>query len=635
MKIKKIISIILVILLFILRFITNNQIITNIGGILLLYFILVGNFLFLSKKFDKPFYNTIPLCMIYITLILIIFGYLNLLISGLVLISIIGLLSFIHYSEEFNFKFFLTSELGFFSVLFFLLFVSNYFVNFNVWDEYSYWSAASKNYYLSNSINFSKLNILPQGIYPPNPTILQYFFMKIIGNYRQGFELLTCQMFGFSLLISLFEFAKSNKEKIMISIICLCLPAIFCEQLFYYTIYVDPLLGLITGYGLINLIKDDKDSKISFLLSLILITLTKSSGIMFAFVMVIFYVVKYILDNYKKGNIKTLFKICIKNKFIYMCILVVLISFGGNKIYYKIYPSINNNINYISDNNITISSVGNALKSVVGALTGYEYDDFSESITTSVDHLLMKKYYSHEPFNLSAYNWIIIFLLFFYIMYCINKNKQKDIKNSALSLLIMIIIYILLLEVSYLFMFNVSEAIIHNSAQRYIGSILLPTLFFIIYYFMKQTKHSKFIIGITLIIMLFTPIDAIIKNTVIVGNRNRITMSYLIEEQKISDIITNNVKNSNQLITFNQGGNNHLLKIIYLLGPFNVTNTIVFNKELFELNDMKNKILSYEYILIVTKDDFLQAEFKKIFDEEINDMTLYKNDNGKLIEIKN
>ena len=154
-----------------------------------------------------------PFTMILIVLLLLLFGYINILPIGAIIISIIGLGSFIYYSNEINFKLFFSKEISFFSILFFVLFVSNYFVNFNVWDEYSYWSVASKNYYLSNSINFSKINILPHGdgiIYPPNPTILQYFFLKILGSYRQGFELLTLQVFGFTILFPLFQFATPH-----------------------------------------------------------------------------------------------------------------------------------------------------------------------------------------------------------------------------------------------------------------------------------------------------------------------------------------------------------------------------------------------------------------------------------------
>ena len=638
MKIKRLITSCLIVLILLIRFISQHEIITNIGGLFLIYFILIGNFILIHKKISKPLYDAMPFTMILIVLLLLLFGYINILPIGAIIISIIGLGSFIYYSNEINFKLFFSKEISFFSILFFVLFVSNYFVNFNVWDEYSYWSVASKNYYLSNSINFSKINILPHGdgiIYPPNPTILQYFFLKILGSYRQGFELLTLQVFGFTILFPLFQFAKNRNQSFLISIICLCLPAIFCLQGFYYTIYADTLTGLLVGYGLINIVENNKDSKLSFLFSLILVSLTRAAGIMFSCVMILFYIIKCFLENWKNNDFCITVRNCLKNKFIYISVLTVLITILGNNLYYKMNPTINNNIQYQSIKNQTVGSVSNALKSLFAALTGYKYNDFAESITTSVDHLLVKKYYSHEPFNLSVYNWIVIFALILYSIYHINKNNRTNTKNISISLIVSILIYIVILQISYLFMFNIGEAVLHNSAHRYIGAMLLGSFVFIIYYFLKETKKSNYLILITLIVMLFTPIDAIIKNTILVGNRNRLTRSYLIEEQKIAKLITDNVKNKDELITLNQGDNNFLLKIIYFAAPFNVTNTIKFDKELFEINNMKDKILSHNYVLIVEKDEFLEKQFKDIFKQEINNMTLYKNDDGKLIEIKN
>ena len=73
--------------------------------------------------------------------------------------------------------------------------------------------------------------------------------------------------------------------------------------------------------------------------------------------------------------------------------------------------------------------------------------------------------------------------------------------------------------------------------------MLLASFFFAIYYFIKQCNNKKALIGITLFVMLFTPVNSIIKNTIVVGERNVLTHSYIIEEQEISALINNHVKN--------------------------------------------------------------------------------------------
>ena len=635
MKFKNIFLIILLFVAFILRFSFSNEIITNIGGFIILYYILIGNILLIKEKFNLPIYKTIPLSFIMTILLLILFGYLNILLLGLILISILGLISFIKNTRNEKLSFFFTKEIGFFTFLFVVLFIANYFVNFNVWDEYSYWSSASKNYYLSNSINFSKINILPYGngiLYPPSPTIFQYFFTKIFGSYRQGFELLASQMLGFSLLFVLFEFAKKNYQKILIALICICIPAIFCKQLFYYTIYVDTLLGLITGYGLISICGNEKYSKLSFSLALILVTLTKGSGFMFSCIMILFYVMKYFIDSLNEDKkLKNAITKCFKNKFIYISVLIVFATLCGNKIYYKLNPPIDNNIISGNVTNETVGSIGNAFKSIIGALTGYEYTDFSHSITTSIDDLLTRKTYSSEPFDLSAYNWIIIISLIIFISSLINKKNDKETYSILLSLLASIISYIVLLQLAYLFMFNIREALTHNSTERYLGSMLLASFFFAIYYFIKQCNNKKALIGITLFVMLFTPVNSIIKNTIVVGERNVLTRSYLVEEQEISALINKHVKNSKELLAFNQGTNNHLLKVIYFSAPkTTVSNTINFDEKTYRENNMDKMIKEHKYILILRSDDFLNKQFSKLFNQEIEEMTLYKNNQGKL-----
>ena len=635
MKIKNIFLMILLFVAFILRFSFSNEIITNIGGFIILYYILIGNILLIKEKLNLPIYKAIPLSFIITALLLVLFGYLNILLLGLILISILGLISFIKNTKNEKLSFFFTKEIGFFTFLFAVLFIANYFVNFNVWDEYSYWSGASKNYYLSNSINFSKINILPYGnriLYPPSPTIFQYFFAKIFGSYRQGFELLASQMLGFSLLFVLFEFAKKNYQKILIAIICICIPAIFCQQLFYYTIYVDTLLGLITGYGLISICSNEKYSKLSFSLALILVTLTKASGFMFSCIMILFYVMKYFIDSLNEDKkISSAITKCFKNKFIYISVLIIFATLCGNKIYYKFNPSIDNNIISGNVTNETVGSIGNAIKSTIGALTGYEYTDFSHSITTSVDDLLTRKTYSSEPFDLSAYNWIIIISLIIFVSSLINKKNDKETYSILLSLLASIISYIVLLQLAYLFMFDIREALTHNSTERYLGSMLLASFFFAIYYFIKQCNNKKALIGITLFVMLFTPVNSIIKNTIVIGERNVLTRSYLVEEQEISALINKHVKNSNELLTFNQGANNHLLKVIYFSAPkTTVSNTINFDKKTYRENNMNKMIKEHKYILILRSDDFLNKQFNKLFNQEIEEMTLYKNNNSKL-----
>ena len=45
---------------------------------------------------------------------------------------------------------------------------------------------------------------------------------------------------------------------------------------------------------------------------------------------------------------------------------------------------------------------------------------------------------------------------------------------------------------------------------------------------------------------------------------------------------------------------------------------------------MDKMIKEHKYILILRSDDFLNKQFSKLFNQEIEEMTLYKNNQGKL-----
>lgn len=645
---KRISIIIFTILLIIIRLLNINSYVSLACGFGLLYQIIIGYSYLLKKKSNKELCQTVPISILCIVIVSTIFGLFNLLLPGAIILYALGIISFIYLYIKEEFKIldiFKEKGMFFYTIMFVLLMTANYFVQFNVWDEYTYWSIASKHYYFTNTINLSKMNTMPFGtgiIYPPNPTIFQYFCMKLFGSYRQGFELFANQIMGFSLLLPLFKNSKNKIQIIAISVICLAIPAIIVESLFYYTILVDCLQGFLTGYGLILATeKDDKFSKLSLLLVIITLTLTKASGFMFSFSVILFYFINNIIEvTNKKSSILSVFK----NKYLYALSLCLLIPFIGWRLYFN-----NTNVvdNYVPlDSNIkleeeqkAIGSIKNVISSTVGALTGYNYDIYSKIINNFYYDMLDKTYYSNYPIGLSSMNWIIIFIILLLLLSKYgNKNDMESKYKYCISLTISIIAYILLLQLAYLLMFSVEEAIHHRASQRYISSMLISGLIFIIYMYLKEFNNNKSkninYILLTCIVLFFTPIKPIADGTINSGSRNWNSISYLKFEKDLAEKVVKNVPDDKKLLVIDQNENsNSLLKIIYFATPYKITNTVKITKDIYKYNNYENIIKNSDYLLIVDKDKFIEKKLKNIFNIDIQEWSIYKIENNKLVLI--
>lgn len=640
------ISIIILIMLLINLFISNT-LVKSTTGFILMYFSILGFALYSKRKYRKELIETIPFSFMVIILSLIVFGIFNLLKFGSFVIFVFGIILFIYdlHKNPYKQNIFKDRGLIFYTILYVGFFIADYFACFNTWDEYTFWSISSKNYYYSDTLNFTKLNTMPYNIsvwYPPCPTILQYHFMKIFGQYRQGFELFALQIMSISFLLPFFKNSKNKIQSIAISVICLAITAIFADSLFYYTIYVDCLLGLLTGYGLIlTTEKDDKFYKLSLLLLIITLTFTKSSGFMFSFSVILFYFINNIIETInKKENILSVFK----NKYLYALSLCLLIPFIGWRLYCNNTNVINNYVSLDSNMELTeeqksIGSIKNVISSTVGAVTGYNYDLFSKSINNFYSDMLDKTYYSNYPIGLSSMNWIIIFIIMLLLLSKYgNKNDVESKYKYCISLTTSIIAYILLLQLSYLLMFSATEAIKHNSAQRYIGSILISGLIFIIYIYLKEFNNNKSkninYILLTCIVLFFTPIKPIADGTINSGSRNWNNISYLKFEKDLAEKVVNNVPDDKKLLVINQNENsNSLLKIIYFATPYKISNTVKITKDIYEYNNYENIIKNSDYLLIVNKDKFIEKKLKNIFNIDIQEWSIYKIENNKLVLI--
>lgn len=102
------------------------------------------------------------------------------------------------------------------------------------------------------------------------------------------------------------------------------------------------------------------------------------------------------------------------------------------------------------------------------------------------------------------------------------KNNKEKFKWGMIALSIGLVLYIIMLQVSYLLVFTTEEMIGHNGLERYLPTFFLAFIYWIIASVLKEEKESSkgrnlFYIVIIFSILCVTPLEFIANNSIISG----------------------------------------------------------------------------------------------------------------------
>lgn len=605
---------------------------------ILLYIIILLGSIFIADKLKDKIQNTIAIYLMTSICCLYIFGLFNLLNFGIVITSIcsgiLGIITIVKYIKNKNVqqlrKMICTPGMIFFTLIFFIFIITTLKRTITHWDQYSYWSYAAKDMYYSGKFNIQN-NIDIQ--YPPMPAILQVYFMKIIGIYSQGIEIFTTWILGFSLLIPLFN--KTNNKKITnfaISIIIICVPAIFSMLIFYESAYPDVLLGLFIGYISVMyfLEKNEKVKKFIIPLSFFTITLTKPTGFVVAGIIAVTFLLYEIIKN--KINITKIIKVKEIQK-ILVYILIVILTYMSFYTYINIVTNSNNEIEVNKNNENIVDYITN---SIITTIFGTSQNDYSAA--QSNGNLLYKLQKTTEittPTYISALGVICIYIIISLFIYKYSKDDRnipkKDVKNMYISIFIGLILYILFLQVAYITKFSSEEMINHDGFERYIGTYLVGILYFTIYVILEKFEDKKLknnfpYIIITAIIFAITPIYQIANATVTSGIYNISNQKYLSKSYENAEFINQHINDNDKVLGICQKTDVERLEnliIRYYVYPINYKAMDKIDQSKGSIDDI---IKNYNYIYIVYSDSYLEYTTKQYLDEgeTIKENTLYK-----------
>lgn len=601
---------------------------------ILLYIIILLGSIFIADKLKDKTQNTIAIYLMTSICCLYIFGLFNLLNFGIVITSIcsgiLGIITIVKYIKNKNVqqlrKMICTPGMIFFTLIFFIFIITTLKRTITHWDQYSYWSYAAKDMYYSGKINIQNSIDIQ---YPPMPAILQVYFMKIIGIYSQGIEIFTTWILGFSLLVPLFN--KTNNKKITnfaISIIIICVPAIFSMLIFYESAYPDALLGLLIGYILKNYFFESneriKNTALPF--SIFVVTITKPTGFVIAGIMTITFLIYEIIKN------KIKFTQLIKNntiRKIIIYILIILLTYVSYNTFLKIFDS---NTEQQDSKGVNISYI---ISNIFTTTLGTPQDDYSaaESNGNLLDKL-QKTTEIYTPVYINALGVICIYIVISVFIYKYSNNNEniskKNVKYIYISVFISLAIYILFLQVAYITKFSSKEMINHDGFERYIGTYLLGILYLTIYIILEkiESKHLEnnlpYII-LAIVIFTITPIYSIANATITSGIYNINNQSYLNKSYESAEYIKQKVNENDKVLGICQKSELRLENLIirYYMYPINYK---VMDKIDQSKGTIEDIIKNYNYIYIVYSDSYLEYTTKQYLNEEetIKENTLYK-----------
>lgn len=618
----------------------------------LLYAVIISGSIFISYKTNKKIEKCIAPNIAIIILVLYVFGMFELLKYGVWFISIVNILLGLYTiiknwrnRNEVKTKI-LTSGFGFFTIIFFILMLTSYNKNLVDYDHYLYRSLNTKIMYYTDCMSKGF-----QALYPPSINLLEYFFMKIIGVYLQGIEAFAVQIFGFALLLPLFDRIKNNKFiNTIVTIVIICVPAILGNLIFYEAAYPDALLGLLIGYSMYMLCTEEnnKFKLLSVILALAVTTLTKPAGFYISGIVIGMYLLVELLNN-KCNNKENIIKFLKSKEFknvIILAVAVILVFIS-----WKVFTKINNKYNLGTtrpEQARTEGDSGNyALKSILTTVLGY-YEENHDAADSN--NSLIPKIYSlfavMQPVKLTIYGIITVIMLASLIIYkyVVKEENKKKFAHYTIALIVGLAIYIVFLQLSYILKFSTEEMLGHNGLNRYVPTFLLGMIYFIVGIAIKNMEEKKdrrinYIILIAIIIA-FTPLQSIANVSITSGIGNIQSIEYCnngrIPARKVSEKIEENAKVV--IISQDEGTNLYGLMMRYYLYPEHKAN---YYQQVGErqITSIKNKMLEEDisYIYVFSTNEELNESTKKEFNAEIKDETLYKlekqNDKVELKEI--
>lgn len=567
----------------------------------------------LTIIFKKKIEQTIPISVVVIVLIIYIAGIFDNLKIGVTIVEILAVFSvsaiiniLLIYKENRKeiLKKIFTPGLIVYIILSLIFIFSNKGRIFENLDEFNHWGRIIKNMFLYNTFGVNQESIVLYNEYPPFTAVFQYLFLSIKNIYSEDIIITAQCILYLSIIIPVtqnIEWKKNLKKLILIIPCFIIFPAIFYEN-FYVEILVDAILGVMFASAIYIAYKEkDINFKyVSIFAFLIMLTLTKISGIGLAIFVIATILIKLIKNRKNNENIKKE----IKNISIVIILVVIFTTVWS----IKTNDATKNwdfNLKTQIEENVNISS--QYIYHIVTGLFVYKQD------------------ITYKELSLIA-TCLILICANFYTLKKAKEQNDREYKYYSIAMLISIPVYLLFVLYTYVFLLPVDETMNLASHSRYCSTILLAYIIFQLYsIFEADIKVTiKHIIILLAIIIPFIDLNVLDKkyinkeNYVQISNINRSVYTTF-------NKYTKNIEKNSKILFI--GTEKIMLPYIKSINEYvsNIKISDIISGNFSDENDFKEIVQKYDYIFIYRmKDADKQIMSNYIETNEVEEDTLYK-----------
>lgn len=484
-------------------------------AIITFIFILTSGSAFLACKWRLKFEFALPITVAGIILIQYLIGSIGFLPVGFFVTFGIGLFFLWIYAiykirtrdswENFKGNFF---NRGFVAFIIFCVLLTFFLhgMMIHVSDEYSYWGKVVKGMVYWGDFSTNEMLDIGAFDYPPGIALIQYFLEKtgllFGGEFQEWLLYFSKDIIYIAFMLPLMEVLHNKKSYIGAILLFSLLPLYFYRD-FYYTLYADGMIGALVGLALMSLFRlhNEMYGHFYMLSAVFVVTLIKPSGVVFASVVAIIYIMVIFKDHevrYKYSRIASI-------------VVTILCTYGIWQIKVKQsgrLPFLSNKVDWgilvdvITGRDDTYRAT--VYERFLHALTDVRVACFSIPILGQEVKL--------------PYILVLLATLFFgIVVYCNFKSQgtEQNWKRYRVVLFCAFVhwgIFYVGLGLTYLFKFSEVQALEIMSYDRYENPLYLYMAMFIVYSVLlfykcrsKQKIGKKIILGISIFIVVTLP----------------------------------------------------------------------------------------------------------------------------------
>ncbi len=579
-------------------------------------------------------------------------GLINLLASGIYIIIIISVISFIYtiiklYQKQVKIRQLLTLPTILYCFTMCLAYYIVKDIKFAYYDEFMFWGTNLKVMFEESCLWANSVVDGIHLVYPPFTAIMEYICCKFNGSFNEGvtyFGIITLMITAIIPIFKNEKYTLKSLLKVVLTFIITYLGII----LFVYNIAclsVDCILAIFFTVSMFLAYKAES-KKDYFILGILLIalTLTKTNGILLAgiVIMQIFIYNVFLLIRQKERVILKKFYM------VFILLAVIITSYGIWKLYYTLNgKQIDDRHDKNYTQNIDIKEFTNAIlqNNRASSRNRQIAKDFFNNL---MENKIIRKY--------SCYTvvWVLTIVNILFIIYLIiSKNRMKKLSNFIV-INIGCIIYLLTTLMVFMFVFQKDQGEELLGIERYVSTYMLAMVLNLGYLILEEQKLKNFVIAIAIMLVIQNGMNKIMLDPRAV-NRTSINRSD-IKIMKNAKYIKENVKKDEKvyLIDQKQDVGQEFVRTRYYISPIK-TNLLyewnigidskdVFYKMLITPEDFITKLIeeNYNYVYIINTDEKFLKEYEEIFKKEeiplletlmVNEEYIYQEGEGILLKV--